>query len=273
MTQAKLPSTPPCCLSAGSGFRLWCKFNARFDRSRIASCLNLSHVIECQLRDVPSTVPVVISGRTGQGGRIRKYRCPVVDQSHGYGQVSGNGMADVVETIAERFSHLKASSEYSAPDPAPEARIHLELLLRTRSPHGLQSRAEGPVGEPNLGSNLEENQQPLSTILVGAGIRLLGGDLYRQVRGFIGRSPQSDRYTSKAICLAAKAKSGNTEENRSNDRDSCDNYRPSIPPHDAAVDPQARARTKAIPPAHSLIPLWPHRNSAMPRQRVETVYG
>ncbi|MEN3032968.1 hypothetical protein, partial [Chromobacterium amazonense] len=160
-----------------------------------------------------------------------------------------------------------------APDPAPEARIHLELLLRTRSPHGLQSRAEGPVGEPNLGSNLEENQQPLSTILVGAGIRLLGGDLYRQVRGFIGRSPQSDRYTSKAICLAAKAKSGNTEENRSNDRDSCDNYRPSIPPHDAAVDPQARARTKAIPPAHSLIPLWPHRNSAMPRQRVETVYG
>ncbi|CRD54399.1 hypothetical protein [Stenotrophomonas indicatrix] len=264
MIQAKQTSEPSCSSSIRVGFGFG--FNSSFDRSRIASCFNLGDVSECKLHDVSSAVPVVISGRTGQRGRVCKDLCPIVDKSHCCGQVSCNRMADVVETFTERFSHLKALNEYPTPNPAPKTGIHLELLLSTRSPHALQGRAEDPVGEPNLGPNLEENQQPLSALLFGAGVRLLRGNSHRQTRGSIGGSPQSDRHTPKAIGLAAKAKSGNAEEDRGNNRDSCDNYRPSIPPHDTAVDPQARARANAIPPAHSLIPLWFDWNSAMSRR-------
>lgn len=267
MIQAKQSSKSTNCSSIGFGF------DSSFDRGRIASCFNLSDVSEGKLHDVCSVVPVVISGRTGQRGWICKDLCPIVDEPHCCGQVSRNGMAHVVETLTERFSHLKALNEYSTPNSAPKTGIHLELLLSTRSPHALQGRAEDPVGEPNLGPNLEENQQPLSALLFGAGVRLLGGDLHRQIRGSIGGSPQSNRYTSKAIRLAAKTKRGNTEEDRCNDRDCGDNYCPSIPPHDTAVDPQVRARANAIPPAHPLIPLWTGRHSATPMQRAENAHG
>lgn len=263
MIQAKQPSKPPYCSTIGFGF------DSSFDRSRIASCFNLSDVSEGKLHDVFSAVPVLISGRPGQRGWICKDLCPIVDEPHCSGQVSGNGMAHVVETLTERFSHLETLNEYSTPNPAPKTGIHLELLLGTRSLHTLQGRAEDPVGEPNFGPNLEENQQPLSALLFGAGVRFLGRDFHRQIRGSIRGSPQSDRYTSKAIRLAAKTKRGNTEEDRGNNRDSGDNYCPSIPPHYTAIDPQAGARAKAIPPAHSLIPLWTGRHSATPMQRAE----
>ncbi|MBH1446665.1 hypothetical protein I5U30_01065 [Stenotrophomonas maltophilia] len=269
MIQAKQTSEPSRCSSIGVGFG----FNSSFDRSRIASCFNLSDVSERKLHEVSGAVPVVISGRTGQRGRVCKDLCPIVDKSHCCGQVSCNRMADVVETFTERFSHLKALNEYSTPNSAPKTGIHLELLLSTRSLHALQGRAEDPVGEPNLGPNLEEDQQPLSALLFGAGVRLLRGNPHRQTRGSIGSSPQSDRHTPKAICLAAKSKSGNAEKDRGNNRDSGDDYGPSIPPHDTVVDPQARASANAIPPAHSLIPLWTGAHSATPMQREEIAHG
>lgn len=56
-------------------------------------------------------------------------------------------------------------------------------------------------------------------------------------------------------------------------RSNCHDHHPSVPPNNAIVDTQWKACTNPIPPAHSLIPLWTRRHSAMPRRRAENCHG
>ncbi|GEM_PF-3872103 len=48
---------------------------------------------------------------------------------------------------------------------------------------------------------------------------------------------------------------------------------PGVPPYNAAAVPRRPACAYSIPPAHSLIPLWTDRHSAMPLRRAEISYG
>jgi hypothetical protein len=109
--------------------------------------------------------------------------------------------------------------------------------------------------------------------LLCTGFRFLRRNSHRQIRSSIGRPTQSHGYAPETVCLTAKSKRSDPEKHSRENCECRDNYRPSVPPHDTAVDPQARARTNALPPAHSLIPLWTGGHSATPMQREEIAHG
>gem|GEM_PF-3911264 len=71
---------------------------------------------------------------------------------------------------------------------------------------------------------------------------------------------------SKTIRLPPQPKRSDTKKDCRKNRDDGDHNCPSIPPDNAAVDTQIRARANSFPPAHSLISLWFGRNSAMTKQ-------
>lgn len=178
-----------------------------------------------------------------------------------------------MQPIAERLRHRESLQEYRASYATTEARVCQELSFCALSEHRVQRAIQDATGQCRLSPYLDEDQQSASTLLVGTGFRFLRRNFHGQVRSSIGRSAQSYGHAPKTVCLAAKPKRSDAEKYRRKDCECRDDNRPPVPPDDTAVDPQARARTKAAPPAHSLIPLWTAGYSATPMRPEEITHG
>ncbi|SQG10314.1 Uncharacterised protein [Stenotrophomonas maltophilia] len=248
------------------------RHDSRLHCGRITSIINLCDMAMHELHDLHSGAPIIVCRNASQRLSVWKYACPILDDRHTGSQVSGNRMADVMQPIAERLGHRESLQKYGASYSATEARVCQKLSFCALSEHRVQRAFQDATGQCRLGTYLNEDQQSASPLLVGTGFRFLRRDFYGQVCSSIGSSAQSYGHAPKAVCLAAEPKRSDAEKHRRKDGKRRDNNRPAVPPDDTAVDPQARARAKAFPPAHSLIPLWTRRHSAMP-WRTESCHG
>lgn len=251
--------SPQTCVDGSLGWH-----NARFYGGGIASDINSCDVAVRELHHLHSGTPIIVCSYASQGLGIWEDACPVLDDRHSGSQVPCNWMADEVQPIAKGLGHWESLQEHRSSNTTTEAGIRQKLSFCSFGEHRVQRAFQDATRQCRFSPNLEKDQQSASAILLCTSFGFLRRNSHRQIRSSIGRSAQPYGYAPEAVCLTAKPKRSNAEKYRRKDRECSDDNCPSVPPHYTAIDPQARARAKPIPPAHSLIPLWIRPHSATP---------
>lgn len=247
-------------------------YNSSFHGSRVAGRVNVRDMAMHELQHLDSGCPIVFF-RSGTSGRIIGINArPVLDNRHGGGQMSSDRMSDVVKAIANRLGHREFLQKHSPSDTSTETWIFKESSFCSVRANGVQSVLQDALRDSRFRPNLHEHKQTASAILLRSSLRLLQCNFHRHVRRSIGRPTQSYGYSSEAVCLTAQPKRSDAQEHRRHNCENRDDNCPCVPPGYAAVLAWRPACTDSIPPAHSVIPLWTGRHSAMP-WRAGNCYG
>lgn len=97
----------------------------------------------------------------------------------------------------------------------------------------------------------------------------LFGTAFRETVGLLPELPDGDARHDRCQYPPERDNKGSESDDQ---RHNSHCNRPTFPPNDAVRLAKRRASAKPIPPAHSLIPLWTGRHSAMP-WRAESCHG
>ncbi|ACF52228.1 hypothetical protein Smal_2528 [Stenotrophomonas maltophilia R551-3] len=187
----------------------------------------------------------------------------------------------VVQPIPRRSGHWESKPVKILEERSPISAIcHEKLLTDAAAYKDPNSIADEAKSSRNFSGDLSKQQELFGFLSVLPAGRLTG------IAGcFTGSNPR--RLCTSAVRGNAELphrkgrRRGDANANPSDNqgsygdpgRTSTKQRRPGVPPHNAVALARRPTCTEAIPPAHSVIPLWTGRHSAMPPRSAEITHG
>ncbi len=196
-------------------------------------------------------------------------------------QAAGDLSVQVMQAVSGRSSHWEFKPIKICEERVPVAAVCQEELLTDSAAYQNPNRvADEPRSDSYLSSDLSKDQKLFGFLPV------LSADRFTGVTACLS--------CSDARCLCTSVVRSNSELPHGEGRGSCNAYAnprdnqgrnsdagrtstkqrcPGVPPHNAIALTRWPTCTEAIPPAHSLIPLWTAGDSAMAGVSMEPIHG
>lgn len=196
-------------------------------------------------------------------------------------QAAGDLSVQVMQAVPGRSSHWEFKPIKIREERVPVSAVCQEELLTDSAAYQNPNRvADQPRSNSYLSSDLSKDQKLFGFLPVlsadgfaGVTACLPGSDARCLCTSVVRSNSELPHGEGRGSCNAYANPRDNQSRNGDAGRTSTKQRCPGVPPHNAIALTRWPTCTEAIPPAHSLIPLWTGQHSDMPLQRSENAHG
>ena len=175
------------------------------------------------------------------------------------GQAAGQRMPEKMKPVTQGSCDGQFQFRKPGDVPGTSCAVRSELLMSIGLVRLLRENSGANDLRPNLRHQPEQQHNSLVGFSASTCVRFALGDCNCRSRCPICREPETECHESQKY--------------RRNDCNKRGDYCPGIPPHDTTRLAERLASVEALPPAHSLPPLWTGPHSAMAPQHAEVAHG